>query len=357
MAAAPRKELAQTVPLVSVNAVLQGMAALGLDADALAKRAGLAGADRRGFTALARQVPKSAMVALWQLAKRETGNETLETDVAEAIPAGAFGPLEYMARSAPTFGEAVRRTAAMFALVGRAMNLEIACDGDRHRLTVIHSKTAPDAYVDTPSELLFAVVLARARQLLGAPALPLCVRLRRRLPRSVAGHQRAFGLVPEYGAPYNEMVFDSNVWFARLPTGDAALATLIEALVRESGMYAGGRDMLSETRALLRTVVDEMDERALLLPEVARRLGLSTRTMQRRLAEQGTRFDNVVDDFRRDVALRLLDDPKIPLQSLPSRLGLRDRSSFYRAFRRWTGVSPTQWRQARSGGAPTGGQD
>jgi AraC-like DNA-binding protein len=85
------------------------------------------------------------------------------------------------------------------------------------------------------------------------------------------------------------------------------------------------------------------------LDEVARRLHLSTRTLKRRLAIQGTSFSGVLDEVRQQRALLLLEDRRLALAEVADRLGYSDAANFTRAFRRWTGQTPAAFRGRASG--------
>jgi AraC-like DNA-binding protein len=79
-------------------------------------------------------------------------------------------------------------------------------------------------------------------------------------------------------------------------------------------------------------------------------LGVSERTLQRRLSDVGRTFSDVVEDFRREESALLLCDPTLHLVDVASRLGYAEQTSITRAFRRWTGSTPGAWRDARKGG-------
>ena len=79
--------------------------------------------------------------------------------------------------------------------------------------------------------------------------------------------------------------------------------------------------------------------------QVAQRLHVSTRTLQRRLQEQGTRFSEVLDQVRHELALSYLAQPHYTVNEVAFLLGFADNSNFTRAFKRWTGQSPSQHRQ------------
>ena len=80
--------------------------------------------------------------------------------------------------------------------------------------------------------------------------------------------------------------------------------------------------------------------------QVAQAMHMSARTLQRRLEQEQTRFTEVVDRARLDVARRLLADRSISLTDAAFRLGFADLATFSRAFKRWTGVPPGQWRRS-----------
>ncbi|MGQ0590516.1 MAG: helix-turn-helix transcriptional regulator [Sphingosinicella sp.] len=80
------------------------------------------------------------------------------------------------------------------------------------------------------------------------------------------------------------------------------------------------------------------------IDEVARALGYSRQTLYRRLKAEGATFEEVLDDLRRRVALRLIRDEALPVKEAAWRLGFSDPAAFSRAFKRWTGASPSEQR-------------
>ncbi len=86
------------------------------------------------------------------------------------------------------------------------------------------------------------------------------------------------------------------------------------------------------------------------IDQTARRLGIPVRTLQRRMREAGLSYRELVADVRFQAARRRLDDRKSHLRVVATRLGFADASSFSRAFRRWSGVSPRDFRRQRHRG-------
>lgn len=86
------------------------------------------------------------------------------------------------------------------------------------------------------------------------------------------------------------------------------------------------------------------------LSDVARQLGMSERTLQRRITEEGSTFRELLSDARRDLGRYLLSDPTTDIEEVACLLGYQDTTSFYRAFREWEGMPPNRWREINASG-------
>ena len=80
------------------------------------------------------------------------------------------------------------------------------------------------------------------------------------------------------------------------------------------------------------------------IADVAREMGMSERTLQRRITEQGTSYRGLLDEARRELGRQLLSDGQSGIDEISFLLGFQDTSSFYRAFRAWEGLTPAAWR-------------
>lgn len=98
--------------------------------------------------------------------------------------------------------------------------------------------------------------------------------------------------------------------------------------------------------ASFQTLISEaLPERYPTIDHTARLLGIPVRTLQRRLEENGFSYSALVDEIRFELACRLLDEPRVRVATVAKALGYTDASSFSRAFRRWTGMSPRAYRR------------
>lgn len=164
-----------------------------------------------------------------------------------------------------------------------------------------------------------------------------------------------FGLAVEYGAPVTRASFDAALLEERIPTADPALFPLLER--HAAAMLAAREQALGSPADTLparvrRLIAERLAQDGARLPELARALGLSARTLQRRLAEQGQPFQALLDATRRELALQYLHDPALSLTEIAFLLGYAEQSSFTHAFRAWQGQAPQQWRASHAPSNP-----
>ena len=99
-------------------------------------------------------------------------------------------------------------------------------------------------------------------------------------------------------------------------------------------------------------ILDLLPAGHLTIDRAARRCGIPVRTLQRRLHEAGLSYSELVDEVRFEAACRLLDDPQARIAEVAAALGFADPSNFSRAFVRWTGLPPREYRRRRAGKRP-----
>jgi AraC-like DNA-binding protein len=149
-----------------------------------------------------------------------------------------------------------------------------------------------------------------------------------------------------FGCPHNRLIFPRSLLSEPLQMADT--------FASEKALLECERELstLGETSSLLASVRRQMMAMARGFPsasELARKRHVSLRTLKRHLAAHGTSFQQLLDELRRDRALALLEDPTQSIATIADLLGYADASNFNRAFRRWMGVAPTEWRESRAG--------
>src|SRR5689334_5617153 len=130
---------------------------------------------------------------------------------------------------------------------------------------------------------------------------------------------------------------------ARVPL--ACLITLHGAIQSRLQARLGGESQRTFVAIVRDIVLRRIADGACCVEDVARELGMSARTVQCRLESEGTTFGALIDDTRRERALACLQDPRIAIKEAAWRVGFSEPSTFYRAFRRWTGSTPADYRR------------
>jgi len=322
------------LPATSARAMLEGFCALGLARAALLEHAGLANADLEGADAV---VDEECVQRMWMFAVGAIGRETLPLEVGLAVPYGAFSALDFLAGTSATVLASLRSLSAYFRLATDVIRLDI--DEEAGRLRVLNE-------VDTPIRPLtdlftLGVVLGRYRAMTeGAFAASLEVAAP--APGDIGAFERAAGVPVRFERRVSAVVLAPSTLRARLRSSDARLHETLRTLAQNLDLGHDRSDLERALRIRLRSALPEGNGSA---AAMARALGMSERTLQRRLEETGRTFQGVVEDFRHEEALRLLDDARLSLAQIALRLGFSEQSSFTRAFRRWTGRSPGEMRE------------
>ncbi|MFE3189804.1 AraC family transcriptional regulator [Nocardia sp. NPDC059240] len=167
-------------------------------------------------------------------------------------------------------------------------------------------------------------------------------------PADTGRYREVFGLEPEFDAPRNEFVFDAAYLDVPLPQANEWARSTCEQLCRDLLVRRQARTgVAGEVRDLLVRDPGRIPDQV----AVAAELFISPRTLSRRLAEEGTSFRALLDEVRQMLSEELLDHTDMTTEQVAARLGYAEAASFIRAFRRWKGCPPQEYR-ARHGRAP-----
>jgi AraC-like DNA-binding protein len=336
----PPTEVAASIGAMIVHAA----SAAGVDAVALAAAAGF---DPSLADDPDARIPLEVETRLWDEAARRSGDSAFGLHTAALIRPGMFDVLDYAIRTAPTLRAALDRLARYNRLVHDTATFRVSDDGQTTR--VEHALAVPGQRQSRhAAEFTLAAIAVFAQQLAGAPLRVRRVDLAHPAPGEdhVAEHARVFGVVPQFGTPVNALDLDRGQLLAALPAADPSLSRVIERHA-EALLAARPEPREGWTHRVRRRLADAFarEQADVSLPAVAAALRVAERTLQRWLADEGTSFDALVDDARRELAHRYLADRGISIAEVAYLLGYSEPSSFHRAFKRWTGITPAEHRR------------
>ena len=286
----------------------------------------------------ARVSPAQFCVA-WGEATRWTGDPALALRIAEATPAGAFGIVEYVCRSAATLRDAIRQWVRYLAILDDAVVVDLVDEGRHVALRVITESEAP---APASHELCFALLVLRGRDLVPGQLLRMEARFTHRIASGHLPRYRAlFGGEVRFGATNTELLFEHGALDTRLSTADPNLHAVLAPTAEEKRGHPSTLPPLTEqVRRALRAALIRDDAQ---LEPLAKRLGMTGRSLQRRLRDEGTTFQAVRDEMRRELADRYLGQG-MSFAEISFMLGFSEPSAFFRAFKRWTGMTPFERR-------------
>lgn len=321
--------------------VLAAAQARGVDGAALCERTGfdpalLANPDAR--------IPLATENALWHAAADLTGDPCFGLHAVALVKPGDFDALDYAVRTAPDLLGALQRLARYNRLVHDIATFRVIDEGTR--VTVEHGFAPPGlSPCRHASDFTLASLPAVAAQMCGERVGVLAVQLAHPAPADVQPYVDTFGVVPRFGAAVSALVFDAERLRRPLPQADAGLSRIVtahaERLLAERAPADGGH---ATAARVARLVGERIANGPPALRDIARVLHLSERSLQRQLEAEGTRFSVLVEQVRRDLALRYLADHRLALGEVAYLLGYAEPSPFHRAFKRWTGMTPAEAR-------------
>ncbi|MBK6683745.1 MAG: AraC family transcriptional regulator [Deltaproteobacteria bacterium] len=266
-------------------------------------------------------------------------------DMAEHVAIDAYDVMGFATRSAPNLSAAVLVARRYQSLYTNSSVFEI--DHDPRGLRVWMRPSGPLPLVARcATECVIAQITHMARTLAGAHLIPRAVAFRHPCPRSVERHLRFFGVEPQWDQPFAEVLFSPEDAVRPVVHADPSLHSFL--LRAAEAALLEHRSPISIVEEARRIASELIPSGRLDIEAMAARLGLTSRTLRRRLVESGTSYLQVRDQVRWDLAVQYLSERDLPIAEIAFLLGFADERAFRRSFQRWTGRSPAQFRAGRA---------
>ena len=287
------------------------------------------------------RIPFHKHAALLEVAARLTGDRCFGIHLGVTVHPKQAGALGYVALSSMTLGDALSNFARYLHVLTEGWELEIERQGDHAALTslIYDPQTSDKLQV---REFVIAGLLSICRAVTGAEVEPSWVEFRHAKPRDASEHERVFGAPVRFGQERNALVLDRGDLELPIETADSALLKALTRCSREAvGEREPARDLAHRVRELIASRLPAGDPA---MDGVARELGMSARTLARRLEEVGVSYRELVEDLRHRLARRYLREERMRMGQVAYMLGYSDVTAFNHAFRRWTGSAPSEYR-------------
>jgi AraC-like DNA-binding protein len=293
------------------------------------------------------RVPEASVEAAWHLATSLTHDDAVGIHLAEWLPRGALDLVEYAFRSSASLGIGLER----LVRYGRVISDRVAArlDANGEGLLLAFRDTGSTALHPGRAEFALAAALRLARDGTGHDIIAQQVCFAHPAPPDWSEHRRFFRGPVRFAAGSTAMILSASDAARPMLGADEALSSVVrrrlekalaERELQEAGPLSG---------RVRRLMVENLGGTTLTPSTVARALTVSGRTLSRRLADEGTSFRGILDDLRREFACALRQDRSLSVGDVAFFLQYSEPAAFHRAFRRWTGQAPGDFRAAAIG--------
>lgn len=289
------------------------------------------------------ELPVDRLEALLHEAAQLSGDASIGVHLALNLQRGAYGLIEYMALNAPSFQRSVELLAGFSRLINPLVRYDFARDGHEGRLS---QRTAGRRHGlgRHLNEFNLVALLQMGRSILRTRWVPTRVWFAHPTPKAeLAELKQAFGTSRfTFDAATNGFAMSTKLLDRPVPHADPKLLELLlRSASAELASLPAEEAVVARTRAALLSSMRE--GRPPRVSGIAKALHMSARTLHRRLMDEQTDFQHLVDQVREASAKQLLIEGKAHFAEVAFLLGFQDPHSFGRAFKRWTGMSPGQY--------------
>lgn len=320
-----------------IRALRKQLDAIGLDSHAMSLAAGL---DPLLMDDPNARYPVSITTRLWQMAVEASGDPALGLRVSRFVSPTTFHALGYALVASGSLREVFERIVRYHPVVSDALSLSFVRAGDRYefRFSVPEGGPVP---ANEAMDAFAAIYVRTCRNRLGRSYAPIAVHLVRPRPADPTPWHEVFRAPLYFDAGENLLEFACVDFDSHLDDANPELAEHNEAVLNRTLEQLSALTWERKVRGAIETQLPEGEPSA---ERIAQNLHLSLRSLQRHLADEGCSYDLLLNQCRQNLALQHMRDPGSSLSEIAYVLGFADTSSFSRAFKRWTGMTPSQYR-------------
>lgn len=320
-----------------LRGVMDALAGSGLDVDAVCREVGI---DHAAVASGAAGCSTEQLSLLWEVAARRSRNPAIGLVAGRAANPASFDVVGYAMMSSATLLDGLDRLRRYLRLVADDHALHIRRVGTSVRLTFViggGTRPVPPARYDS----IFLTLQNFCQWMTGRPLKFQRLELSHDAPKDLRPYQRVFGCPICFGVRENSVIFAADDLAAPLPTANPILIDMLDALagkkLREMDQTSVRQRVIERIR---RTLPDGEPGRA----AIAGALNISERTLQRQLSEEGTSYQQLLDQTRRELAEQYLAQAHVSLGEVAYLMGFAEPSIFTRACKRWFQAAPGQVR-------------
>jgi len=327
---------------VMLRLIYEAMKKKGVDTDAIFNRLGV---DENYVYTDQLRTPHSAQVYFWQAVEDVSGDPDIGLHLGPLLPAYKGQVLEYLFLSSPTFGEGLRRAQNYQRLLSDAANTDFFIEGDEACM-VLDAASDEIRRLKHFNECFVQGLITFFKSITDGNFYPSRIEFEHEREQGAEHVREVVGCDVVFGAEENRLYFPAEMLSHASPHAEPELLALHERFASEQVARLEKKDIVGQVE---RIIAELLDSGEVTLDAVAERLGIKPRTLRTRLTEAETSFNQVLADFRYRLARQLLATTDESIDEIVYLTGFSEPSTFYRAFKRWSGMTPIEYRKTAQG--------
>ncbi|MBT4643866.1 MAG: helix-turn-helix domain-containing protein [Deltaproteobacteria bacterium] len=289
------------------------------------------------------KIPIHSELHLWQYAAQKTEDPHIGISMAHLFDYKTLGVIGYLALQQPTLFKMMETFCHYHRMVHEEATLKPVCREEADYME--HHFSGPgEGPGQAASEFTLATVWMIFKEVSALPIILKEVSFQHHRPVSIQKYQAFFGSKVnfKFSQPTNQLCFPPSTLATPTRHSDNQLGKILKTYADQ--VLASLPETGDLEHSLYQVISELMPANNLHIDVVAHRLGLSRRTLQRRLSGEKLTFSALVEDVQKSYALRYLEDPSMNITEVAYLCGFSELSPFSRAFKRWTGMSPKEYR-------------
>ncbi len=286
-------------------------------------------------------IPVDTYLFIQEKAAQHTNDPYFGLHMGEFAEAGSWSILGYVMMNCKTLGQAFEKSARYARIIGNMIESRAELQENKVKVIVFTPPHVPQMSRHCYESTLSSSV-RMMRMLTGMPISPLEVTFAYPEPEARAEYERIFCCPVLFGQPENSMTLDVSLAFTPVLMANPGLLDYFEKYAQD--FLAKMERQQQHTHAVTRIILAHMDDEALSIDKVAQEMAVSVRTLQKRLETEGVVFSELHKGIRAKLAKQYLQQ-NYSVEQITYLLGFSEPSVFRKAFKKWSGITPGEYRQ------------
>ncbi len=325
---------------VQIRLAYQAMINAGIDVAQLFSKLGI---DESYLDKANLRTPHEAQPLFWSLLEEQTEDPDIGLHLGQHLPIFKGQVIEYLFLSSPTFGEGLRRSLNYQRLISDAAASNLVIEQDSSFIQMVAASGGAKK-IRHFNECFAQGVIGFFKSITDDVFTPEYIEFEHDEPKNAEEVRRVLGCDVKFGGEDNRIYFNSSLLERRSPHAEPELLALHEQFASEQLARIEKEDVVIKVNKIIAELLDSGE---VTLELVAERLEIKPRSLRTKLSDIETNFNQILADFRYKLARRLLAKTNETIDEIVYLTGFSEPSTFYRAFKRWSEMTPIEYRKSK----------